>query len=239
MTLPLEQTEQIKQQIIQQIENTFPEDKKESAIQQIEEMNESELENFLAQNNLIKTSENEEKQCIFCSIVSEKIPGYKISENDSALAVLEINPVSKGHTLIIPKVHVQEISKKTQDFAEEVSIKLKEKLNAKSIQTEDSEMFGHKIVNIIPIYDNKTLETKKATYWSRSRNKLWIKGEESGNVQNVKEILIDCDNDSVLLKVEQVGDAACHTGYKTCFYRNITGKIKSKKIFNPEEVYKK
>ena len=162
MTLPLEQTEQIKQQIIQQIENTFPEDKKESAIQQIEEMNESELENFLAQNNLIKTSENEEKQCIFCSIVSEKIPGYKISENDSALAVLEINPVSKGHTLIIPKVHVQEISKKTQDFAEEVSIKLKEKLNAKSIQTEDSEMFGHKIVNIIPIYEGKTLEGKKS-----------------------------------------------------------------------------
>ncbi|KHO54315.1 MAG: protein hit, Hit-like protein involved in cell-cycle regulation [archaeon GW2011_AR19] len=161
MTLPLEQTEQIKQQIIQQIENTFPEDKKESAIQQIEEMNESELENFLAQNNLIKTSENEEKQCIFCSIVSEKIPGYKISENDSALAVLEINPVSKGHTLIIPKVHVQEISKKTQDFAEEVSIKLKEKLNAKSIQTEDSEMFGHKIINIIPIYEGKTLDGKK------------------------------------------------------------------------------
>ena len=162
MTLPSEQTKQIKQQIIQQIENTFPEEKKESAIQQIEEMNESELENFLAQNNLIKTSENEEKQCIFCSIVSEKIPGYKISENDSALAVLEINPVSKGHTLIIPKVHVQEISKKTQDFAEEVSIKLKEKLNAKSIQTEDSEMFGHKIVNIIPIYEGKTLEGKKS-----------------------------------------------------------------------------
>ena len=161
MTLPQEQTEQIKKQIIQQIENTFPEDKKESAIQQIESMNDSELENFLAQNNLIKTSESSEEQCVFCSIVSEKIPGYKISENDSALAVLEINPVSKGHTLIIPKVHVQEISKKTQDFAEEVSIKLKEKLNAKSIQTEDSEMFGHKIINIIPIYDSKTLDGKK------------------------------------------------------------------------------
>src|SRR3989338_7379007 len=169
MALPLEQIEQIKQQIIQQIENTFPEDKKTSAIQQIEEMNEQELENFLAQNNLIKTSgpngvsngENEEEKCIFCSIVSEKIPGYKISENDSALAVLEINPVSRGHTLIIPKVHIQEISKETQDFAEEISKKLKEKLNAKSIQTEDSEMFGHKILNIIPIYDNKTLETKR------------------------------------------------------------------------------
>src|SRR3989338_6729060 len=161
MTLPSEQTKQIKQQIIQQIENTFPEEKKESAIQQIEEMNESELENFLAQNNLIKTSENEGEKCIFCSIVSEKIQSYKISENESAIAVLEINPVSRGHTLIIPKVHIQEISKETQDFAKEISIKLKEKLNAKSIQTEDSEMFGHKIVNIIPIYDNKTLEGKK------------------------------------------------------------------------------
>jgi len=161
MTLPPEQTEQIKQQIIQQIENTFPKDKKESAIQQIEEMNEEELENFLAQNNLIKTSENEEEKCVFCSIVSEKIPGYKISENESAIAVLEINPVSRGHALVIPKVHVQEISKETQDFAKEISTKLKEKLNAKSIQTEESEMFGHKIVNIIPIYDNKTLEGKK------------------------------------------------------------------------------
>ena len=162
MTLPSEQTKQIKQQIIQQIENTFPEEKKESAIQQIEEMNESELENFLAQNNLIKTSENEGEKCIFCSIVSEKIQSYKISENESAIAVLEINPVSRGHTLIIPKVHIQEISKETQDFAKEISIKLKEKLNAKSIQTEDSEMFGHKIVNIIPIYEGKTLEGKKS-----------------------------------------------------------------------------
>src|SRR3989344_417769 len=161
MTLPLEQTEQIKQQIIQQIENTFPEDKKESAIQQIESMNDSELEEFLAQNNLIKTSENEEKQCIFCSIINEKIKSYKIAEDDSALAVLEINPASKGHTIIIPKVHVQEISKETQDFAKEISLKLKEKLNAKSIQTEESEMFGHKIINIIPIYEGKTLDGKK------------------------------------------------------------------------------
>ena len=148
MTLPQEQTEQIKKQIIQQIENTFPEDKKESAIQQIESMNDSELENFLAQNNLIKTSESSEEQCVFCSIVSEKIPGYKISENESALAVLEINPVSKGHTIIIPKVHFQEISKETQDFAKEMRI-------------EESEMFGHKIINIIPIYNDKTLEGKK------------------------------------------------------------------------------
>jgi len=86
---------------------------------------------------------------------------------------------------------------------------------------------------------DKTLETKKATYWSRSRNKLWMKGEESGNIQEVKEILIDCDDDTILLKVNQVGDSACHTGYQSCFYRDINGEIKDKKIFNPEEKYDK
>jgi len=65
----------------------------------------------------------------------------------------------------------------------------------------------------------KTLETGRATYWSRSRNQLWIKGESSGNVQEVTEICIDCDEDAVLLKVRQIGEAACHTGRRTCFYR--------------------
>ncbi len=86
-----------------------------------------------------------------------------------------------------------------------------------------------------------TLTTGKATYWSRSRNSLWIKGESSGNVQHVKEIYIDCDEDTVLLKVEQVGGAACHTGYRSCFYRRLEDgeiKIQGDRLFNPEEVYK-
>jgi phosphoribosyl-AMP cyclohydrolase len=88
----------------------------------------------------------------------------------------------------------------------------------------------------------KTLESGKACYYSRSRNKLWLKGETSGNFQIVKEILVDCDNDSLLLKVEQIGDAACHEGYKSCFFRKLEkGKLKTigKRIFNPKEVYKK
>lgn len=87
----------------------------------------------------------------------------------------------------------------------------------------------------------KTLETGRATYWSRSRNAFWVKGETSGNIQIVKDVLIDCDCDAVLLKVEQVGGSACHTGYDTCFYRRLSGgrlEIVGKKIFNPEEVYK-
>jgi phosphoribosyl-AMP cyclohydrolase len=87
-----------------------------------------------------------------------------------------------------------------------------------------------------------TLSTGRATYYSRSRQKLWIKGETSGHVQMVREIRIDCDNDTVLLKVKQVGDAACHTGYQSCFYRKIEKgsiQISGKLIFDPKEVYKK
>ena len=86
----------------------------------------------------------------------------------------------------------------------------------------------------------KTLEMGKACYFSRSRNKFWMKGEQSGNVQLVKEVFIDCDEDTVLLMVEQVGNAACHKGYKSCFYRKLNGDLKiiGEKIFDPEKVYK-
>jgi phosphoribosyl-AMP cyclohydrolase len=87
----------------------------------------------------------------------------------------------------------------------------------------------------------KTMETGKATYYSRSRQTLWVKGETSGNVQMVKEIRIDCDNDTVLLKVEQIGNSACHKGYKSCFFRKVEDKdLKTthERIFDPKEVYK-
>ena len=86
-----------------------------------------------------------------------------------------------------------------------------------------------------------TLSTGKATYYSRSRQSLWVKGETSGHTQRVKEIRIDCDNDTVLLKVEQLGGAACHTGYRSCFYKKIeNGSIVEvgEPIFDPKEVYR-
>ena len=88
----------------------------------------------------------------------------------------------------------------------------------------------------------KTLATGKATYWSRSRKKFWIKGEESGNIQKVKEILVDCDLDTVIFKVEQVGGAACHEGYHSCFFRKLEDgalRIVGERVFDPAEVYKK
>ncbi len=85
-----------------------------------------------------------------------------------------------------------------------------------------------------------TVKTGIVHYWSRSRNKLWKKGESSGNVQEVKEIRVDCDNDCILIKVNQVGGAACHTGYRSCFYRVVDGngeRVDCVKVFNPREKY--
>jgi phosphoribosyl-AMP cyclohydrolase len=87
----------------------------------------------------------------------------------------------------------------------------------------------------------KTLETGKAHYWSRSRSSLWLKGETSGHVQLIKEILVDCDQDTVVYKVEQLGGAACHTGYRSCFYRKVNGDQltvhEAERIFDPAAVY--
>ncbi len=86
-----------------------------------------------------------------------------------------------------------------------------------------------------------TLATGKATYFSRTRQELWIKGLTSGNVQMVREIRIDCDNDTILLKVEQIGGAACHTGHKSCFFKKVENdavKTIGRPLFDPKEVYK-
>ncbi|MEX2168100.1 MAG: phosphoribosyl-AMP cyclohydrolase [Pirellulales bacterium] len=88
-------------------------------------------------------------------------------------------------------------------------------------------------------YD-ETLRTGQAVYYSRSRGKLWRKGEESGNVQHVRRVLIDCDRDTILLEVAQVG-AACHEGYPSCFYREVSAdglKVIADRVFDPAEVYK-
>ncbi len=88
----------------------------------------------------------------------------------------------------------------------------------------------------------QTLTTGRAIYYSRSRGRLWAKGEESGNVQIIRGIYVDCDGDTILLKVEQVGGAACHEGYKSCFFREVAPeglRVVTERIFDPDEVYKK
>ena len=88
----------------------------------------------------------------------------------------------------------------------------------------------------------ETVRTRRACYYSRSRGRLWRKGEESGNVQIVREIYLDCDADTILLKVHQVGGAACHEGFSSCFFRRLQGdelQVIRERVFDPKQVYKK
>lgn len=173
MVLSSEQTKAIKKQLIENIEKSFPEDRKEFAKNQIESMDSEQLEEFLKKNNLkvekggLTSSGQGEPNCIFCSIVSGKADSYKIAENKEALAVLEINPVSKGHTIVIPKDHISSVEDMPPSaflLSKEISKKIKGKLKPEEVKVSSSNMFGHEIINIIPVYsqENGSSERKPA-----------------------------------------------------------------------------
>ena len=156
-----EQTAAVKTQLIQHIERSFPDERKQYAKEQVENMSPKELEDFLAKNNLIA---GHDSGCVFCSIVSGDIPSYKIDETENALAVLEINPVSKGHALIIPKKHIDEdskLQKEAGELAEKLSKKIKAKLKPKRIDMAESAAFGHRIINLLPVYNDETLSSRR------------------------------------------------------------------------------
>ncbi len=152
-----EEVKEIKEQLFRQIEN-FPEDKKEEVRKQVEAMNSEQLEEFLEKNKLVKR-----QSCIFCSIVNGETLSYKINENNEAIAVLDINPVSKGHSLILSKKHNSiEETPSALKLAQETAREIKKKLSADDIKIETSSVQGHGIINIVPIFKGKKLERKKA-----------------------------------------------------------------------------
>lgn len=164
--LSKEQIQEIKNELIQQIEKNFPEDKRNSARQQIEAMNDEKLEEFLKKNNLIKTGENNnfsEPKDIFRSIVEDKIPSYKIDENKYAIAILEINPASRGHTLIIPKKaanSIEQIPQAAFSLAKKIAKRLKTKLKAKKVEISSNKISGEFIVNVLPIYKDENISKR-------------------------------------------------------------------------------
>ena len=160
--LSQEESEKVKKNVIQQIESSFPEDKKSSAIAEIESMSPEEIEEFIEKNSSQNPPQN--SKCIFCSIVFNDIPSYKIDENPESVAVLEINPISKGHVLVIPKKHIsseKEISKKTLALAKSVSKKIKSKLSPKDVLSPFQNLMGHEIISLIPVYANETQNSKR------------------------------------------------------------------------------
>jgi histidine triad (HIT) family protein len=166
MAFTHEQIQEIKKQLVQQIQGSYPEDKKQESIERVNSMSDSEIIQLLEQNKAIKDSSNNQdsSECIFCSIISGEIPSTKISESEKAIAILEINPISEGHTLIIPKKHKEKFGEEIKKFTEEIKEKIKNSLNPKNILIEPSNLFGHEIIDIIPVYgDSIEKERKKAS----------------------------------------------------------------------------
>jgi diadenosine tetraphosphate (Ap4A) HIT family hydrolase len=169
MEIAPEQLIEIKKQLIEQINSTFPEERKAESIKQIEEMDNEQFVEFLKKNNLLKISEEtqNETQCIFCSIIFGEVPSTKIGENEASIAILELNPISEGHSLVIPKKHLskeEDLEEETERLAKEVSEKIKETLNPKEVKIIPGNIMGHEILNILPIYKNETIgspRTKK------------------------------------------------------------------------------
>ena len=164
MLLP-DEVKRIKKQLIEKMVSALPKGDREDAVKHIESLDSKELEEFLRKNNLAVSSEKTgEEKCIFCSIVFGDIESYKIAETSEALAVLEINPVSNGHTLIVPKKHItseEEITKKISKFAEDIGKKIREKLKPKEIKMVASNLFGHEIINLIPVHGDESLDSKR------------------------------------------------------------------------------
>ena len=151
MTLTEEEVNKIKEHLLTQLDN-FPEDKRSQIKEQIESMTNEQIENFVKQNNLTHLN----GQCIFCSIIAGKTPSYKISEDKNNIAILELNPLSKGHSLIIPKEHLEKIPKSTEQITQEIARKLKNKFSPKEIKINELKIMNHALVEIIPIYGDET-----------------------------------------------------------------------------------
>ena len=185
-----EQVKSIKEQIIKQIGSwNASYNQKTQAKSYLESLNSEQLEDFLKQNKMIKSEETktqtsppkksqeqenkplsqktkqEQAQCPFCLITQGKIPSFKLDENKTSIAVLEINPLSRGHAIIIPKKHsdIEKIPSQSFTLAKKISGKIKTKLKPEKISIQTEEILGHGLINIIPVYADEKLEKKKAT----------------------------------------------------------------------------
>lgn len=150
-----EQAKQIKEQLLAQLDN-FPDDKREQIKEQIQSMSNEQIEEFLKNQS--------QNQCIFCSIISGTTPSTRIAESEKEIAILEINPLTRGHSIIISKKHKD---KPSLEFAKQIAQIIKEKLNAKEIQVQATEIMGHKIINLIPTYEETDLKKSQRTQTKR------------------------------------------------------------------------
>jgi len=162
-----EQVEDIRDQLLEQAAS-FPEDKREAVKEKILSMTPEEIEEFLKQNqSMSQEGQGEQKhgnqQCIFCSIIEGKISSYKIVEEKEEIAVLEINPIAKGHILILPKKHLEttKIPKSSFSLAKKIAERVKEKLKPEEIKISTNKILGHGLIEVIPLYKGTNPNQRK------------------------------------------------------------------------------
>ncbi|MFH1521422.1 MAG: HIT domain-containing protein [archaeon] len=157
MAITKEEADKIKEHLLTQLDN-FPEDKRNQIKEQINSMTAEQVGTFIEQNKLTHLG----GQCIFCSIIANKTPSYKIAEDKNNIAILELNPLSKGHALILPKEHLGEVPESSKNLAQEISKRLQKKFNPKEIQIKELKIMDHSLIEVIPIYGTET-EKRQAT----------------------------------------------------------------------------
>ncbi len=168
MAFSKEQMEEIKEQLFKEIDK-LPQKNKEEIKKYIEGLDEKQLEEFLKKNKIEFSPESQGQkastpECIFCEIAKGKIPSYKITENKKAVAILEINPLSKAHSIILPKEHLptEKLPKAAMSLAQKIAKKIKKKFKPEDIKIETSSLQSHAMINIIPIYKDTPLKKTKA-----------------------------------------------------------------------------
>lgn len=150
MAITQEEAVSIKEHLSKQLEN-FPEEKRKLIQEKIEAMSPEQLENFIEQNKLTHLGGN----CLFCSIVSGETKSFKLGSNAHNIAVLDINPISKGHTLIIPKEHTEETNEYSNKLAQEIGRKINDRFKPKEVKLNKQVIMGHAILEVIPIYGDE------------------------------------------------------------------------------------
>lgn len=195
-----EEVIEIKNKLVSHVESTFPQEQIETTKEQINSMNTEQLEEFLNKNKMINNEESSEptSECVFCSIASEKIKSCKLDENKTAMAVLDINPISKGHSLIIAKIHSEKNQKGVENLAKKISKKLKSKFSPKKVDLSNSRLFGHEVIALLPVYDEEnfnskrnhsTLEELEQIKSELEQKKIRIQKEKPSKIEQIKEFL--------------------------------------------------
>jgi histidine triad (HIT) family protein len=183
MPITTEEAIKIKEHLLTQLDN-FPEDKRSQISKQIDSMTTEQIETFVKQNNLTHLGE----QCIFCAIIANKTPSYKIEEDNNNLAILEINPETKGHILIIPKEHLDRIPESTKSFTQKIAKKIQKKFNPNKVEINELKITNHSLIEIVPTYGEKKQKRQASEEELKSLQEEILKVEEIEILKKPQEI---------------------------------------------------